>query len=215
MRTLARSCVALITVCAMALVGGCAAPGPSYTVQEQPAVQSGGPPAASGGGFLTVGPQDRTYVLRLDDRTPFGLGNLPQSLDLLYQKGYDQVGRQREADFQLGLTFVATARDNPEARAGNVVGGALLGAATGAIIGGALGSPGRGAAIGAGSGAALGLVSPAESAMVRIDVRIQSFRDGTISSKSAVVDLTNVPPEEAQNVIDMQLSRMLDALPAK
>lgn len=215
MRNSARLFAVLLAVFGMAVMAGCAAgPAPYYSVQEQPAVQTGGP-GGPGGGYLMVGPQDRFYSLRIEDRTPFGLGNLPQSMNLLYQKGYDQVRRQREADFELDLSFYAMSRDNPDARAGNVVGGALLGAATGAIIGGALGSPGKGAAIGAGSGAALGLVAPADAAMVRIDIRTQSFRDGTASSKSALVDLANVPPYDVQRVIDLQVSRMLEALPGK
>lgn len=204
----------LLAGSAMMVIAGCATPGPYYSVQEQPAVQTGGP-AGHGGGYLMVGHHDRRYILRVEDRTPFGLGNLPQSMNALYQKGYDQVGRQRQADFELSVSFYAMARDNPEARAGNVIGGALLGAATGAIIGGALGSPGSGAAIGAGSGAALGLVAPADAAMVRIDIQTQSFKDGTASSKTAMVDLAHVPPYDVQRVIDMQVARMLEGLPGR
>jgi len=67
----------------------------------------------AGGGYLTVGPQDRTYVLRLDDRTPFGLGNCPSRWTiLLYQKVFwTRWGRQREADFELGLSFFGMSRD--------------------------------------------------------------------------------------------------------
>jgi hypothetical protein len=194
---------------ALALLAGCVTgpPGPYYSVSEQPTPQGQG-------GLLTVGPGDHFYSLHVDDRTPFGLYRLPQSMDLLYAKGYDQVRRQREADFLLDVTFSAMSRDNPEARAGNAIGGALLGAATGAVIGGALGAPGRGAAIGAGSGAALGLVAPANAAMVRIDIKTESFRDGTKSYKSALVDLANVPPYDVGRVIDLQFSRMLDTLPS-
>jgi hypothetical protein len=160
-----------------------------------------------------VGPQDRIYALHVDDRTPFGLQALPQALNLLYAKGYERVRRQREADFLLNVSFSAASRDNPEARAGNALGGALLGAATGAIIGGALGSPGQGAAIGAGSGAALGLVAPVGAPMVRIDIKTESLRDGSTSYKSAMVDLANVPPPDVPRVVDMQVSRMLDVLP--
>ena len=214
MKISAQGCKVLLAVFIVVLIGGCAAPGPYYSVQEQPAVQTGGPPAG-GGGYLAVGHNDRRYLLRIDDRTPFGLGNLPQSQNGLYQKGYDQVGRERQADFSLDISFYAMSRDNPDARAAHMVGGALLGAATGAIIGGALGSPGSGAAIGAGSGAALGLVAPAEAAAVRIDIRTQSFRDGTASSKSATVDLANVPPYDVNRVIDLQVSKMLEGLPSK
>jgi hypothetical protein len=133
----------------------------------------------------------------------------------MYQKGYDQVGRQREADFGLDISVFAEARDNPNRRAEHVVGGALLGAATGAIIGGALGRPGVGAGIGAGSGAALGLAAPADTPMVRIDIRTQSFTDGSSTFRSAIVDLEHVPPYDVPRVVDTQVSRMLDTLPAK
>lgn len=210
MKALSWTCKTLGVALALALLAGCAAgpPAPYYSTTSSPAVV--GP---SGGAPLNVGVQDRFYILRIDDRTPFGLQNLPQSQNLLYEKGYDQVRREREADFALNIAFFATTRDNPNARAGNVVGGALLGAATGAIIGGALGSPGEGAAIGAGSGAALGLVAPADAAMVRIDITAQSYRDGTYSSSSAMVDLANVPPYDVQRVVDMQVSRILQTLP--
>ncbi|MCE5336088.1 MAG: hypothetical protein LLG06_16015 [Desulfobacteraceae bacterium] len=210
MKALSWTCKTFGVALALALLAGCVAgtPAPYYSVTSAPSQV--GP---SGGAPLMVGLQDRFYIVRIDDRTPFGLQNLPQSQNLLYEKGYDLVRREREADFGLNISFFATARDNPEARAGNVVGGALLGAATGAIIGGALGSPGQGAAIGAGSGAALGLVAPADAAMVRVDISTQSFRDGTASSSSALVDLANVPPYDVQRVVDMQVSRMLQSLP--
>lgn len=192
----------------LAMLAGCVTgtPAPYYSVSEQPAPHEEG-------SNLAVGPADRFYALHVDDRTPFELHNLPQSVNLLYTKGYDMVRRQREADFLLNVTFVAMARDNPEARAANTFGGALLGAATGAIIGGALGSPGKGAAIGAGSGAALGLVAPAGAAMVQIEIKTESLKDGSTSFKSAVVDLANVPPYDVGRVIDIQVSRMLDTLP--
>ena len=206
-------------VFSLVLLTGCAAPGPYYTVSEPapapappPAYQ---PPEEAPGGVLSVGPNDRRFVLHVENRTPFGLGPLPQSMDLLYQKGYDQVRRQREADFGLDIAVFADARDNPNRRAEHVVGGALLGAATGAIIGGALGRPGVGAGIGAGSGAALGLVAPANTPMVRIDVRAQSFTDGNSTFRSVIVDLEHVPPYDVPRVIDTQVSRMLDSLPPK
>lgn len=210
MKALAWSWKLLGFAFAAVLLTGCVAgtPAPYYSVSEQPVTESGG-------GMLTVGPQDRLYLLRIDDRTPFGLQQLPQSMNLLYEKGYDQARRERQADFVLNISFYAMSRDNPDARAGHVVGGALLGAATGAIIGGALGSPGQGAAIGAGSGAALGLVAPADAAMVRIDINTQSYRDRASSYRSAVVDLANVPPYDVQRVIDLQVYRMLQSLPVK
>ncbi|MHC1725849.1 MAG: glycine zipper family protein [Syntrophobacteraceae bacterium] len=214
MKTLASSSKILTIFFALALLAGCAT-GPSapyYSVKETPPSQYGG-----GGdvGYLTVGPQDQFYILHVEDRTPFGLHNLPKSMNTMYEKGYDQARRQREADFSLDVSLFAEARDNPDRRAGHVVGGALLGAATGAIIGAAVGDPGAGAAIGAGSGAALGLVSPADTPMVRIDIRVQSFRDGGSSYKSAMVDLANVPPHDVHHVIDLQVSRMLQTLPAR
>lgn len=207
---LARSCRLLAAVITAVFLSGCVAgpAGPYYSVNEQP-------PPQPGGGYLAVGQMDRTFVLRVDDRTPFGLGHLPQAMNTLYQKGYDLVRRDREADFELGVSFFASARDNPDQRAGNMLGGALLGAATGAIIGGALGSPGRGAAIGAGSGAALGLIAPAGATVIQVDLRTRSYSDGTASFKSALVDLAHVPPQDVQRVIDMQVSRMVETLPNK
>lgn len=220
MRTFMRTGGTLMALFAMVMLTGCVAgpAGPYYSVQEQPAVQPAGPappPGPPPSNLLTVGPRDRIYTMRIDDRTPFGLRNLPATRQMLYQKGYDQARRDREADFEIDLVFDPSARDNPQQRAEHVVGGALLGAATGAIIGGALGAPGRGAAIGAGSGAALGLVAPAGAAMVRIDIRTQSFRDGISSFRSALVDLANVPPGDVQRVIDTQVSRMVDSLPTR
>ncbi len=36
-----------------------------------------------------------------DDNTPLGICELPQTGNLLYNKGYDQVRRPRKADFAL------------------------------------------------------------------------------------------------------------------
>ncbi len=209
MITLGRTCRLLAAVVAAVFLSGCVA-GPTghyYSVSE--------PDYQQGATYLAVGQTDRAFVLRVADRTPFGLGQLPQARSTLYQKGYDMVGREREADFELDVSFFASARDNPEQRAGNTLGGALLGAATGALIGGALGSPARGAAIGAGSGAFLGLVAPAGATVVQIDIRTRSFRDGTTSYKTSLVDLAHVPPYDVQRVIDMQVSRLLETLPSR
>ncbi len=209
MITMARTCRLLAAFVAAIFLSGCVA-GPAgnyYSVNE--------PDYPAGPSLLAVGQMDRTFVLRIDDRTPFGLWHLPMSRSTLYQKGYDLVGRDREADFELDVSFFATARDNPEQRAGNTLGGALLGAATGALIGGALGSPARGAAIGAGSGAFLGLVAPAGATVVQIDIRTRSFRDGTTSYKTALIDLAHVPQYDVQRVVDMQVSRLLETLPSK
>ena len=200
---------------ALALAGflaGCAAPyypaSPHYMVQENP------PPAADEGN-LQVGPGDATYLMRVDDRTPFGAGHLRESINMLYQKGYDPVRREREADFSVDVTLAAYSRDNPEVRTGNAIGGALLGAAAGAIIGGATGHAGTGAAIGAASGGALGMVSPAATPLVRIDITVRSTREGIASSQSATVDLSTVPPPHVRRVIDHQVARMLQTLPSR
>jgi hypothetical protein len=200
----------ITTVFLVGALGACAAgpSGPYYRVQENPA-----PVAAES--QLNVGANDQYYTMRIDDRTPFGLQHLPQAADVLYGKGYDEVRRQNRADFTIDIAFFADYQDNPERRAGQTVGGALAGAATGAIIGGALGHPGRGAAIGAASGGALGLVAPASTPLVRIDIRIYSLNDRSSSQRSATVDLSNVPPYDVQRVIDMQVSRMLQSLPGR
>jgi hypothetical protein len=192
------------------ILGACAAgpTGPYYRVSESPVV-------ANTDSQLRLGPEDQYYTLRVDDRTPFGLHVLPQAMDLLYSKGYDEVRRQNKADFTIDISFVADYQDNPDARAAHTVGGALAGAATGAIIGGALGSPGRGAAIGAASGGALGLVAPASYPLVRITINVYSLNDQLSSYRSATVDLTNVPPPDVQRVIDMQVARMLQGLPGR
>lgn len=210
MKAVPRSFKIVTLVCAIAFLGGCAAgPAPYYSVST-PA-----PPPGEESGVLRVGPQDQFYVLHLEDHTPFGLQHLPQSMNVLYEKGYDHVKRERKADFALDIAFFGESRDNPQVRAGQMIGGALLGAATGAIIGGALGSPGRGAAIGAASGGTLGLVAPANTPIVRIDIRTQGLRDDYVSYKSAFVDMANVPPYDVQRVIDIQVSRMLEDLPPR
>ncbi|NLI80723.1 MAG: hypothetical protein GX443_03435 [Deltaproteobacteria bacterium] len=144
-----------------------------------------------------------------------GLHRLPRTEQLLYDKGYDRVRRERDADFAIDITLSAGLRDNPDVRAGQALGGALAGAAAGAIIGGALGDPGPGAAIGAASGGLLGLAAPAATSVVRIDVNIQSFRTGETSSATATVDLARVPPPEAFHVIDSETARLVATLPRK
>jgi hypothetical protein len=203
--------VALVLALA-GLLGGCAAEyypaSPHYMVQENP-------PPATGEGYLKVGPGDVTYLMRVEDRTPFGASHLPESMNTLYQKGYDQVRREREADFSIDVALAAYGRDNPEVRTGNVIGGALLGAAAGAIIGGAAGNAGTGAAIGAASGGALGMVSPAATPLVRIDITVRSIKEGVTSSRSATIDLATVPPPDVRPVIDHQVARMLQTLPSR
>jgi hypothetical protein len=51
--------------------------------------------------------------------------------------------------------------------------------------------------------------------MIRIDLRTQGFRDNIVSSKSVVVDMAHVAPYAIPRAIDVQVSRMLQALPAR
>jgi hypothetical protein len=202
---------------ALVLLGGCTTapygPGPYYSVQTPPPPPAPGPPE-NPANVLTVGPQDRFYLMHVDNNTPFD-AHLPQAHHVLYEKGFDQVRRQGEADFALDISLVTEARDNPDLRGEHFLGGAILGAATGALIGAAAGRPALGAAVGAAGGSALGLAAPAETPMVRIDIRTQSFRDGTTSSRSAIVDMARVLPYDVPRVIDIQVSRMLETLPAR
>lgn len=194
-----------------ATLGACAygpAPGPYYQVQESRTPAATMPP-------IYLGPNDRSFALRVEDRTPFGPYNLPETLDMLYRKGYDEVRREREANFTINIAFTASAAENPEARAGHTLGGALAGAAAGAIIGGALGEPGKGAAIGAASGGALGFVSPAATPFVTIDLDIYSYAERQSFRRSATVDLSHVPPPDVRHVIDTEVTRLLQDLPAR
>jgi hypothetical protein len=203
---------------AMLLLGGCTTapygPGPYYSVQTPPPA-SNPAPAGNEANLLTVDPQDRFYVMHVENNTPFPARSLPQAHRALYEKGFDQVRREREADFSLDISLVTEARDNPDLRGEHLLGGAILGAATGALIGAAAGAPVTGTIAGAAGGGFLGLAAPADTPMVRIDIRIQSFRDGTTSSKSAIVDMAHVPPYDVPRVIDIQVSRMLQTLPAR
>jgi hypothetical protein len=210
MKALAKISRIMAVALLVGTLGACAEgpSGPYYRVSESPA-------PVERESQWQLGANDQYYTLRVDDRTPFGLHQLPQAMDLLYGKGYDEVKREKEADFSIDVAFSADFQENPERRAAQTLGGALAGAATGAIIGGALGDPGRGAAIGAASGGALGLVSPASSPLVRININIYSLNERLSSQRSATVDLTNVPPPDVQRVIDMQVSRMLQSLPSR
>jgi len=200
---------------AVVLLGGCATTpyGPYYTVNPPPADPNQAP-AGNETNYLTVGPQDHFYIMHVENRTPFAV-HFPQAHQVLYEKGYDQVRRQGEADFSLDIALTTEARDNPDVRAEHLLGGAILGAATGALIGAAVHAPATGAAIGAASGGALGLASPADTPMIRIDIHTQSFRDQTVSSKCVVLDMAHVPPYEVPRAMDMQISRMLQALPPR
>jgi hypothetical protein len=200
---------------AVVLLGGCATTpyGSYYTVNTPPAEYNQAP-TGNGNNYLAVGPGDRTYVMHVENRSPFG-AHFPQAHRVLYEKGYDQVRRQSEADFSLDITLTAEARDNPDVRGANLLGGAILGAATGALLGAAAGAPVTGTIAGAAGGGFLGLAAPADTPMIRIDIQTQSFRDRAVSSKSAVVDMAHVSPYDVPRAIDIQVSRMLQTLPAR
>jgi hypothetical protein len=216
MKTWAWSLKILTTVFALVVLGGCATPyyGNYYTVQQPPAAAPNQPPAVDEAAVLTVGPQDRYYIMHVDNATPFP-AHFPQAHRVLYEKGYDQVRREGEADFSLNIALSTEARDNPDARAEHLLGGAILGAATGALIGAAAGAPVTGTIAGAAGGGFLGLAAPADTPMVKVDIQTQCFRDNTSSSKSVVLDMAHVPPYDIPRAVDMQVSRMLQALPAK
>lgn len=201
---------------AAALLGGCATYPyqPYYTVHETPAAAA--PPQAESAppSLLTVGPEDQFYFVHVDNHTGFTI-SFPQTNRVLYEKGYDRARREREADFALNISIATEARDNPDARAEHMLGGALLGAAAGALIGAAAGAPVTGTIAGAAGGGVLGLAAPADTAMIRIDVQTQSYRDGATSSRSVVLDMANVPPYDAPRVVDIQISKMLETLPTR
>ncbi len=182
---------------------------PYYKVSEDP------PFSDQGGRAPILSARDQTYILDIDDRTPFGLYRLPRTMDLLYNRGYDQVRRERDADFAIDISFGVETHQNPQVRAWNTFGGAVTGAAVGAIIGGALGDPGPGAAAGAAGGGLLGAVLPAPTDLVRIDIQIHSFTQRHGSRMSAVVDLASVPSYDVAHVIDHQVARMLRGLPRR
>ena len=199
----------LVSLALIVVLSGCAAgpAGPYYRVTQNH-TENGGP--------FRIGPTDHNYILDLEDRTHFGLNGLPKTEDLLYNKGYDRVRKEKHADFSIEIIFASSVQDNPEVRAGNTLGGAMLGAATGALIGAAAaGEPATGAAIGAVGGGALGLVAPAATELVRIDMTVYSFDERTTTRKSATVDLASVPPPDVQYVIDNEVSRMLRSLPRR
>jgi hypothetical protein len=200
---------------AVVLIGGCATTpyGPYYTVNTPPA-ESNQTPTENEANYLAVGPQDRFYIMHVENRTPFG-APFPQAHRVLYEKGYDQVRREMEADFSLDIALTMEARDNPDLRAEHLLGGAILGAATGALLGAVAHAPVTGTIAGAAGGGFLGLAAPAATPMIRIDIHTQSFRDQTVSSKSVVLDMAHVPPYDVPRAIDMQISRMLQTLPPR
>jgi len=200
---------------AVALLGGCATTpyGSYYTVNTPPA-ENNQPPTGNEAHYLTVGPQDHFYIMHVENSTPFGI-RFPQAHRVLYEKGYDRVRRESEADFSLDIALTTEARDNPDLRAEHLLGGAILGAATGALIGAIAHAPVTGTIAGAAGGGFLGLAAPADTPMIRIDIHTQSFRDQTVSSKSVVVDMAHVPPYDVPRAVDIQVSRMLQTLPAR
>lgn len=199
---------------AVALLGGCAATpyGPSYGVQPAPPAVS--PAPGNGGHFLSVGPHDHFYVMGVENNTPFDV-RFPKANRTLYEKGYDRVRSERRADFSVDIAVFSEARDNPNLRGQQMLGGAILGAATGALLGAAAGAPVTGTIAGAAGGGVLGAAAPAATPVIRIDVRTHSFRTGASSHRSVLVDMANVPPYDVPRVIDIQVSRMLNELPAR
>ncbi len=180
---------------AVVLLGGCCALTPCgsrYTVKAPPA-ESDQALTFNEADYLTVGPQDRFYIMLVDNLTPFG-ARFPQVHRVLYEKGYDQVRKLREADFAVEITLITEARDKPDTKVEHLVGGAILGT---------------------GSGDFLGLSSTADTPMIRIDVQTKAFHDRTMSSKSVVVDMAHVAPYAIPRAIDIQISRMLQGLPAR
>lgn len=197
---------------ALALLGGCAEP-PYY---GPPAVAPGPPVVAPGPsrGFLTVGPMDRFYVMGVENNTPFEIG-LHRANRVLYEKGYNRVGRERRADFEINVALFQEARDNPELRGQQMLGGAILGAAAGALIGAAAHAPVTGTIAGAAGGGFLGASAPAATPVIRVEIHTHSFRSGMSSRRVVFVDMAHVPPYEVPRVIDYQVAKMLGALPTR
>lgn len=204
---------------AMALLGGCAATpyGPAVVSPVPPPAVAPGPPIVTPGpsrGFLTVGPMDRFYVLGVENNTPFEV-RFPRANHVLYNKGYDRVGRERRADFAVNIALFQEARDNPDLRGQQMLGGAVLGAAAGALFGAIAHAPVTGTIAGAAAGGVLGAASPAATPVVRIDVETRSFRTGVSARSTVFVDMAHVPPYAVTRVIDVQVAKMLRALPAR
>ncbi|MGO8943537.1 MAG: hypothetical protein ACLQJ7_07670 [Syntrophobacteraceae bacterium] len=180
---------------AVVLLGGCCCITPCHPPcpVNIPAAESNEAPTGNEANYLTVGPQARFYIMHVEDRTPFGT-RFPQVHRVLYEQGFDQVRKLHEADFLIDITLIAEARGNPDPRVEHILGGAILGTANGSF---------------------LGLASTADTPMIRIDIRTQGFRDNIVSSKSVVVDMAHVTPYAIPRAIDVQVSRMLQALPAR
>ncbi len=196
---------------AVVLLGGCAG-----TAFPPPAVAPGPPGIAPGPsrGFMAVSPQDVTYVIGVENNTPFDVP-LDRANNVLYHKGFQQVRSERQADFAVHVALFQEARDNPDLRGQQMLGGAALGAAAGAIIGAMTGAPGVGAIAGAAGGSVLGLAAPAATPIVKIAVQIHSFRTGRSAVRTVFVDMAHVSPYDVPRVIDVQVARMLDAMPAR
>ena len=196
---------------AAVLLGGCA--GTPFT---PPAVAPGAPTVHPGpsSGFLAVSPTDRFYVMGVENNTPFELA-FPRANSVLQQKGYNRVRTERNADFAVNIAVWQENRDNPDLRGQQLLGGAALGAAAGALLGAIAGAPATGAIAGAAGGGVLGLAAPAATPVVRIDLELHSFRTGRTPRRTVFVDMAHVPPYAIPRVIDAQVARMLDALPAR
>ncbi|MDR3566955.1 MAG: hypothetical protein P4L43_02900 [Syntrophobacteraceae bacterium] len=197
---------------AVALLGGCAE-GPYY---GPPAVAPGPPEVAPGPsrGFLDVGPMDRFYVMSVENNTPFEV-RFHRANRALYENGYERVGGSRRADFEVNIALFQEARDNPDLRGQQMLGGAALGAAAGALIGAMAHAPVTGAIAGAAGGGFLGAAAPAATPVVRIDVHTHSFRTGRSSHRTVFMDMAHVPPYDVPRVLDYQVARMVGALPRR
>ena len=208
---------------AAALLGGCAA----GTVYGPPAVAPGPPevgPAEMGPGpemepgpshgYLSVGPMDRFYVLSVENNTPFEVG-FHRANRVLYENGYERVGGSSRADFEVNIALFQLARDNPDLRGQQMLGGAALGAAAGALIGAMAHAPATGAIAGAAGGGFLGLSAPAATPVIRVDIHTRSFQTGRSSHSSVFMDMAHVAPYDVPRVVDHQVARMLEALPRR
>ncbi len=191
-----------------ALLGGCAAmPYGSPYASQPPAVTPG-----ASGGFLNVGPRDRTYVMTVENNTPFVV-NFHRANSVLQAKGYDRVLRENVANFAIDVALFTESRDSLAARGEHALVGGLLGAAGGALIGAAAGNAATGAIAGTAGGGLIGAVVPASHSIVKIAIQIHSFRTGASSQSSVCVNMANVPSYEVPRVIDNQVARMLGQLP--
>ena len=213
MKTWAWSLKILTIVFAVVLLGGCATPyyGNYYTVQQPAPAAPNQAPAIDEAAFLTVGPQDRYYIMHVDNRTPFP-AHFPQAHKVLYEKGYDQVRRGKGSRFfsqySTGLLKLATTRTQGH---NTCWAGRCSAQRVGTLIGAAAHAPVTGAIAGAAGGGVLwGWPAPADLPMIRIDVQVQDFRDRTSSGPERRGGHGQCPPlSTLPRVIDIQVSKML------